>query len=165
MRLILLIALVAGLANACSCIPPGTPLEEMEKSDAVFSGKVVTIGQDANGYVVTFEVERAWKGVSAPTVRVRTAMDSAACGFPFVRGEKYLVYAYDSEGSLSAGLCSRTATLADAAEDVKALGPGTAIGGSQTGSKGMDAGTLIAIGAVILGIVLLAYVAISRKHI
>ena len=155
MRLILIIAIVAGLANACSCLPPGTPLEELNKSDAVFSGKAASIAQDGYGYIVTFEAERAWKGVDAPVVKVRTAQDSAACGYAFTTGEKYLVYAYKGDdGSLSTGLCSRTAPLSDAASDVAAIGSGTAI---TPPKEGMDAGTFAALGLIVLGLALFAY--------
>src|SRR5687767_13189393 len=49
-------------AFACSCMAPGTPVEERDRSDAVFSGKVVDIKPNANGFMVTFEVATVWKG-------------------------------------------------------------------------------------------------------
>jgi hypothetical protein len=160
MRLILLAAILMGLANACSCLPPGPPEEEMAKSDAVFSGRVASIVKDSFGYVVTFEVERAWKGVEAETLKVRTARDSAACGYAFSEREKYLVYAYrDDDGSFGTGICGRTALLSEAGADLEALGPGTAM----TPPKSVfDGGMLVAAAMIIIGLALLAWLLMKK---
>ncbi len=116
-------------AFACSCAPPLTPLEELDRSAAVFSGKVANIKEDSSrsAYEVRFFVERSWKGDFAdrdfaPSVTVFTALDSAACGYAFEEDEKYLVYAYRSGESLDTNICSRTQPLGNAQEDLNALG-------------------------------------------
>lgn len=116
---------------ACSCIMPGTPQEEITRSDAVFSGKVTQLtpvtNQDGIGSIkVSFEVGQVWKGQIPQELLVETSDSSASCGYSFESGKEYLVYAYSNEGQLSVGLCSRTALLADAQQDITALGQSTA---------------------------------------
>ena len=127
-----------GCAFACSCLPPGTPQEELGKSDAVFAGKVVQVSGQVDGGAaetveVRFEVSQVWKGAESRTVQLKTSGSSASCGFNFEQGREYVVYASQQEGNLTAGLCSRTALLASAAGDVAALGTGTTpSGGAET---------------------------------
>jgi hypothetical protein len=120
---------------ACSCVVPAEPLEALEKNTAVFVGRVVdikktkgTIISSADPVKVTFDVDSSWKGVEGNKVTLTTALSSASCGFEFVEGESYIVYANanaDGEGAsgkLVASLCSRTKLLASASEDLKELG-------------------------------------------
>ncbi len=112
-------------AYACSCIAPPPPLEARNQAESVFAGTVSAIGADANGYLVTFDVEQFWKGPEGPQVTLATPSSSASCGVEFVEGEKYLVYgSFSDDGQLSTNLCTRTAPLANAGEDLAALGAG-----------------------------------------
>jgi hypothetical protein len=72
---------------------------------------------------VQFKVERIWKGISGTTVFVTTSLGEASCGFPFIRGTKYLVYASARKGqkNLSAILCSRTRPLPTAQGELDTL--------------------------------------------
>lgn len=128
---------------ACSCVVPAEPLEALESSSAVFTGKVVdkkepkgTIISSADSVKVTFEVDSSWKGVKGNKVTLSTALSSASCGFEFVEGESYIVYAYandeDDSSKLEASLCSRTKLLASASEDLKELGPSISAGTPTT---------------------------------
>lgn len=117
----MIIALI-GVASACSCMQPPAPLEELEAVDAVFSGKVIQIDPSFNSNYVTFEVQKSWKGPQKIKLAVETAQNSAACGYNFEMGKEYLVYAYGLEQNLTTGLCSRTAELSYAADDIAALG-------------------------------------------
>ncbi|MEK4464430.1 hypothetical protein MHB56_19735 [Paenibacillus sp. FSL H8-0315] len=121
---------------ACSCVMPAEPLEALEKSTAVFVGKVVDMKEPSQGNIissadpvkVTFEVDSSWKGVEGNQVTLTTALSSASCGFEFVEGESYIVYAYARDGgesgNLEASLCSRTKRLTADSVDLKELGPG-----------------------------------------
>jgi hypothetical protein len=120
----------ASPADRCSCLPPPPPREALAQADAVFAGRVVSVvrheaedpGHPGGPHLeVRIVPTRRWKAAAADTVTVRTATDSAACGFPFQEGEEYLVYA-GGEDALRVVTCSRTARLADAADDVAALG-------------------------------------------
>ncbi|MEW5930677.1 MAG: hypothetical protein AB1941_24720 [Gemmatimonadota bacterium] len=117
-------------AARCSCIPPRPPGEALAQADAVFAGRVVSVterreedpGHPGGPYLeVRIVPGRRWKGAAADTVTVRTADNSAACGYAFETGGEYLVYAA-GEDALRVNLCSRTRPLADAGEDLAALG-------------------------------------------
>lgn len=126
--LIGLLAVNPAPAYACSCVMPGTPQEEMENAAAVFSGTVVDIESADYGYEVTLQVANAWKNIDSSFVTVRTGMGGGDCGFNFVEGETYMVYAVDSysnPGELEVTICSLTSLLADA--DVSSLGEAIAI--------------------------------------
>ena len=107
-------------ASACSCIKPGLPEQEFQKSNAVFTGKVfgiideyvpvystldrilVVMGEQPYfwiragkyvGYRVHFRVHNSWKGVEQTTVLVDTGYGMGDCGYPFAVSNDYLVYA------------------------------------------------------------------------
>jgi hypothetical protein len=111
---------------------PGPPQEEMARAAAVFAGRVVAIDPLPNPddspnwpsrLKVTVELLRVWKGVEEGTsVTLLTAAQSAACGYTFEKGKRYVIYAYGKEPELTATLCSRTAPWKRAEEDFAALG-------------------------------------------
>ena len=77
---------------------------------------------DAHGCL---EVQRVWKGEVAEVVEVRTATDTAMCGYHFTVGSSDLVYAaQDDDGAFTTYLCGRSAPLGSADEDLAALGEG-----------------------------------------
>ncbi len=126
----------AGESHACTCIEPGSPSEELERSAAVFAGRVVSIDQSTrrnslNSITVEFDVSTVWKGSLHQEFELKTAYFTASCGFPFVEGVEYLVY---SGNGAEVGLCSRTRWLSEAAGDLAELGPGKAPLDSQTGA-------------------------------
>ncbi len=117
-------------AFACSCIAPGNPYEELQRSDLVFVGRVLNIehidfgaGGHFRGEIrVRFESIRTFgNGDKSSRVTVRTATSSAACGFRFEREKHYIVYANEYDGVLSTNICTRTARLRDADEDLEAF--------------------------------------------
>jgi hypothetical protein len=129
--LVLFAFLLFGTNNilACSCLPAKGVAQELEQSNAVFSGKVIKIKshrQAENIFAsveVIFNVQKAWKGVKKKTISVFTSSNSAACGYSFRKNQTYLVYANgNDEGKLSTSICSRTKSLKDAREDLRELG-------------------------------------------
>ena len=112
-------------ALACSCEPPGPPLEELERSAAVFSGELVSI-DGVIAPILTFEVFRVWKGPVVETLVLTTrSLGAGDCGYPFKAGREYIVYADAARGSsLVVWLCSRTGYLERAQADLEALGEG-----------------------------------------
>lgn len=116
----------ANEARACSCMKL-TPSEGRSLSHAVFSGEVIDIERNQatrfGGLEVTLQVKRVWKGEPKEETKVRTAGSSAACGYTFVKGKTYLVYAVSDEADpMRVSLCSRTAPIEDAKEDLDFLG-------------------------------------------
>lgn len=121
------------IGYACSCVKPGSAKEEMERSSAVFAGKVIEITDEnknkqvmssADPLAVLIEVEEAWKGINKTQVVVYTERSSASCGYGFELNQEYIVYADESDGKLKVSLCSRTAPLSEAEEDIHELGKG-----------------------------------------
>jgi len=129
-----LLVLLIGLASftqisevrACSCMKL-TPSEGLSSSYAVFTGEVTNIEPNTatkfGGVEITLRVKKLWKGEIGAEVKVRTAGSSAACGYNFAKGESYLVYAdRDEADPMRVSLCSRTALVASAQEDLDLLG-------------------------------------------
>jgi hypothetical protein len=104
------LALLAGPAApacACSC-GPATDAENAARADVVFEGVVVDIDKPllpSTGTEVTvrFVVESVTKGAAGSRFEVRTADEEASCGFAFVPGHRYRVYAAGGQTTLCAG--------------------------------------------------------------
>jgi hypothetical protein len=126
-----LLALLPDCASACSCAYfGGSPQQRAErmldKSAAVFAGKVVDIERNQKGPFggvdkVSFRVSEAWKGPERETLELTTQSQESACGYSFSEGREYLV---DATGKMSVSLCSETKPLSEASEIVEALGNG-----------------------------------------
>jgi hypothetical protein len=120
---------------ACSCLPNKNPLAEMAESDAVFLAvpeqiKLVTTETSSQtglqlrtSYIsVQFRILKSWKGADKEYVNVQTDLSGRGrCGYPFLAGEQYLVYAKGNK-ELIASRCSRRALAKDAQTDIKELG-------------------------------------------
>ena len=129
---------LAPQALACFCFPINSPKKELEQASFVFSGKVVNT--DASYWLrinhefpfihfivwdtyLVFSVKEVWKGAVTPEIRIMYSLKS--CSFRFKEGEEYIVYAGGNDlGGISTGICSRTARLIDANEDLTQLGIG-----------------------------------------
>ena len=127
-----LIGSFPAVTSACSCAEPPTAAEEMERSDAIFSGKVLEIKEKkVNGYMtksVLFEVTNTWKGVDESQVIITTGLGGGDCGFRFIEGQEYLVYAKESDmygaKTLTTTMCDRTNRLSALQDDLEVLGAG-----------------------------------------
>ena len=120
-----------GPAYACSCVENPPPGEALEMSAAVFAGRVISLKlherpdgtwSTVDPVTVEFEISRVWKGHDYQTTYLTTARSGASCGFTFDEGEEYLVY---SHNAATVSLCSRTRSMAEAEEDLQALGEGS----------------------------------------
>jgi hypothetical protein len=109
---------------ACSCAQSLlTRSEHVPKYEAVFVGRVVDIRQkNTFPHEVTVEVQIGWKGISTTEVKLSNA-DEGMCGFPFVEGKTYLIFAVRlTDGSLSTHLCSPTQELSALEDILESLG-------------------------------------------
>jgi hypothetical protein len=124
--LAVLLLLSARGVFACSCAGGGSATENALGSDAVFAGVVQSI-EDTGRWklIVTFRVLQWWKGDElSESVVVITGRDGAACGYPVVKGQSFLVFARRTpEKRLSLSHCSKTSALVCAMDDLKELGP------------------------------------------
>lgn len=156
----------AAPAFACSCALPPDALTARDQSDAVFSGKVLDVKEaiDWSDFMpftkpirmqleVILEVQSTWKGVTTSQVEINTAPNGAGCGVDFQPGKVYLVYAsYGEDNGLFTHLCTRTSELANASDDLLALGQGSPpgepvdlIGQKLLLSYGLPAAFLVAV--------------------
>lgn len=129
-------------AYGCSCMRPESASIEREASTAVFTGEVSNIAPSENGYIVDFSVSEHWKGTEGETIQVKTAENSAACGYAFDVGQSYLVYAVGEETDLSVNLCGRTAQLDNAADDIIEFG-GVPLEAAETDAPGCQPMTIL----------------------
>jgi hypothetical protein len=134
---ILLLALAAlaaseSLAEACTCISSGPPCQATWQADAVLSARVLSIeavvaGEPTEGAWrsrrVRMRVTEVFRNVAVAEVDVFTGSGGGDCGYNFAVGSDYLIYAYrhPNDGRLGTGICSRTRSLADAADDLRYL--------------------------------------------
>jgi hypothetical protein len=129
---LILVLLAHGISHACSCAGVfGPACEEAWKpyTQAVFLGKVTSIHSGSWSMLfnkmpenlIEIEIEEAYFGVSGKTVTVSTATGGPACGFHFVEGERYVIFASRSAIGLHVSLCSRTRPAKYAAEDIAYL--------------------------------------------
>ena len=125
---------------ACSCAPQSAPEEALQQADVVFRGTAVRVenaaqdvGDLPRGRRVAFRTNVVWKGPHEEEFVIRTGMGGGDCGFEFVVGTEYLVYATQTPEGYYTGLCTRTRDVTwlsdrqNAEEDFQALGPGTPI--------------------------------------
>src|SRR6266849_2564708 len=108
--------------RACSCVMVSSGCSRGSNSSegVIFLGKVIakvdlTTPDDAGapnlylGYAVNFSVSESFNGVSEAETVVYTGRGGGDCGYPFVVGTSYLVYAgAGSDGRLSTGICTGT---------------------------------------------------------
>ncbi|MCA9386886.1 hypothetical protein KC669_02515 [Candidatus Dojkabacteria bacterium] len=108
---------------ACSCIQPGTPTEEANKGQIIFSGTVESITEvdDLNLQVNVKPIMSWTSDLLSLSTPIATTNNSAACGYNFEEGKDYLIYAYEHEGNLSTNICTRTQLLDTAALDIPEL--------------------------------------------
>jgi hypothetical protein len=136
-----LLALVAlpQPVSACSCAMPRSPTEALDRASAVFRGRVATLEPPARLeviYTARFTVDTVWKGPITPDMTVNTIYVEAVCGYPFVVGQDYLVYADEESGQLVVTLCSGTRPTNEAQADLTTLGPGSPVNTDPgTGSR------------------------------
>jgi hypothetical protein len=121
-------------AFACTCAGQQPTCEAFGSSRAVFVGKVIGAKQqreqkNEDGTTTTFQigeiyfsVEQSFLGVKSSRVVIHSGTGGGDCGFWFIKGQRYLVYAYgESMDTLSTNICTRTRGLDDADEDLTFL--------------------------------------------
>ncbi|HWS86465.1 MAG TPA: carboxypeptidase-like regulatory domain-containing protein [Pyrinomonadaceae bacterium] len=125
---LLLLALLAREAGACTCAGDRAPCQAYWQADAVFVGAVVgetKFTADEGAYkhrmrLVRLAVEQPLRGVEGSEVEVATGWGGGDCGYGFRQGRRYVVYARrgEKDGRLYTSICARTRPLEEAGEDL-----------------------------------------------
>ena len=117
-------------ALACVCAAPAGPAEGLNRSSAVFRGRMSEIslpfldriGLTTSGcHRLKFAVVKQWKGTTSKTVEVTTRLTGEACGFPFELNKEYLVYVVAEPRDVQTGICTGTKSITDAEPKMKQL--------------------------------------------
>lgn len=101
-------------ALACSCMASQDPVNKQIEnaysgSEAIFAGEVLEVKESGEyTLAVKFKVKKTWKGSAVQEITIKTAENSAMCGYNFEVGKQYLVYANGNANELSTTDCSRT---------------------------------------------------------
>jgi len=122
------------MAFPCTCLATKEPINyiaELAKAEAVFHGTVrdiVSIGpfdDDLTNKLVVMDVKAAWKGVRHHRIYVFTGSGGGDCGYPFLLGKEYIVWANRvgpfAPGELSTSICDHTALLGWAGQQLDQL--------------------------------------------
>jgi Prealbumin-like fold domain len=148
--------------QACSCNPDRPTCESFGSASAVFVGKVVGAAQrktekNEDGTTTTYDVgtiyfavEEVFSGVQGQErVAIHSGTGGGDCGYWFIRGERYLVYAFgDPQQRLATSICTRTRPVSEADNDLNFLrrlppdGSGVTIQGmvNEAGERKDDGG-------------------------
>src|SRR5215510_3052420 len=117
-------------AAACECPPGGVSIcQEYWRTDVVFLGTVVgsakiTINEGDYKYeqrLVRFEAVTTFRGEQKAKEEIVTGLSGGDCGYRFIDGETYLVYARRNrqDKRLYTSTCTRTQPLSRAAQDLE----------------------------------------------
>jgi hypothetical protein len=132
--LFILFTIGSSLALACECAEM-SQRRKFRDADAVFTGEVLSFGERAGlntnkdfkffPYLVTFKVEKQWKGKRQPEiVAFADLKDGGMCeGFEMPVGERFLIYAKRKSGFVlvSRSFCSPNKNVKDAQDEIKNL--------------------------------------------
>lgn len=131
-------------AWACKCLPPSSQVHTRRdlaawygrEAPVIFAGKAIEVsvaGWPPNPVpgktmtapmqlLVRFSDVHLYRGETAGDIAVSTGLGGGDCGFPFNKGEAYLVYAWrDDSGNLETGTCSGTMKLQEAGPELRLL--------------------------------------------
>jgi len=123
--LVAFLAIPAGTAVACSCARLD-PKEQVGQADTVFLGTAVSVraqpGSGGGTGLVTaaLRADHVYKGRADAEFEVVTPNHSAACGYRFERGGRYLVLAKADGGRLTTSLCSGNLRVPDTGRPLRA---------------------------------------------
>lgn len=106
----IVLVLMAGHAQACSCKPMNSE-ESKEKASALFKGTVISVSKTSRSTVATIAVEEVTKGgkrlQAGKTVKLRTNTSSAGCGMEFKEGESMNFAGHYDSGRMRGSSCDQ----------------------------------------------------------
>jgi hypothetical protein len=122
------------VATACSCVITASVCDvDWKRGEVIFLGKVTARDSIPNPLsnsqytlpaqvAVRFSVTESFRGVGlGPEIVVYTGNGGGDCGYPFIVGNAYLVYAQTYENQLTTSICSQTRPQVMVAGSLKQL--------------------------------------------
>jgi hypothetical protein len=114
-------------AFSCTCTKQPSLEDEVARSAAIFTGRVVVMQvvsvENHDMVLVGFKPEHFYVGSGSEKIWVLTGMGRGDCGFRFRLDEKYVVFAYagrtSKKHSLETDICTRTEMLGNRAYEPK----------------------------------------------
>ncbi len=124
---------------ACTCANPGTPEEALKESSNVYTAKIKNIevviekdsfydyGKKKTAFYdkklnkVTLEITDTFKGKNTSKTLYTNFVDGATCWMDFEKWKEYVIYDREDHGKHRTSICSRTANLKNAIEDLRVL--------------------------------------------
>jgi hypothetical protein len=166
-RFVALLALICSLgmqANAasnCGCDSTATWQDAYDKANIVFVGTCMDVIPNAikGGLNILFQIDSSWKRTIEPVTTVHTN-SSNQCGYPFERGERYIVFANKRHQTTMTSECEPNQLFDDnGILTLRRLGPGFAPG------RGDLAGKMnwLLVGLAGAGLLFLAFVVLRKK--
>lgn len=123
----LFLAFASSYAYSCSCAAP-TQTEAFKASESIFIGKFVRRtdpkSESSIESKIELKIKKSWKGAKAGKIISLQFFELAGCNYDieFVRGEKYLIYAYRTASDRILRFdvdCGRSRALKDSGDDIK----------------------------------------------
>ena len=110
---LLLAAMSATDARACTCAAFASPQEHIDNTDLIFEGRALSTQTRRGGDVLAgeetaFQVERVWKGdVTGRVAVIHPETVCCICGVAFTPGTTYKIFAdMDGAGRFRTSLCN-----------------------------------------------------------
>jgi hypothetical protein len=128
---------VIGSSSTLACAKCATPNFAAAKvrAAAIFTGKVLSVTEDGTSKIFEFQVSKVWKGTPGKMVKV-TYFESLRYEPIFEVGKDYLMFAETGDDkNLHVYRCSRSAEIANAADDLKLLGKAKKSKKAKTGKR------------------------------
>ena len=111
-------------AIACSCLSLPSIYESFEKSDAVFTGKILSFrdvksNSDYLERIYRFQVNQNFKGATNSEIDVSVGEIDSSCFQELEVGNSYLIYGFNYKDKILISLpCSRSTKFANAEDQI-----------------------------------------------
>lgn len=132
-------------AEACSCMMMSS-CEAYARAKIVFTGKIIKAEDADDSIKHQVQIEENFLGMENISMVDVYTDNASSCMFSMTAGKDYLIYAWRNEdGQLWTGMCSHTATMENAAEDLKyirSVKSSGKIGGTIKGKVVDEGGTV-----------------------
>ena len=94
-------------ACKCNCIESEFSIIDYNSAELIVKGKVLNVDYDGETKVITFKINRSFKGNSKRRIKIRTSADGAMCGLDINNQDKWLLFINKMDNGFHVGLCAK----------------------------------------------------------